>query len=499
MITYSLAKTYLDRGWSVFPVILSLDEKGKVAKKPAIAWREYQERLPTEVELHKWFDEEKYNGIGLITGKISRVVVVDVDSLENKDFYSSSTVKTISGGWHLYYKWDEEIRNDVGIEDKPLDFRGDGGFVVLPGSSLGDQSYSWDRDAGNMYLDILPEKIKALLKIRKTVAPVSHTDIAVDGFPEGHEGNRNNTAAQVAGIICKNISSKLLPIVGYGIFSYWNKIKCHPSLSDSELRLTWQSIYQLDKRNNPEEPEHVAIHRGEAVTAEYEKRKLEYGNGMGTGFTALDKYFSFLPDHLYLLSAPTFHGKTTLALNIAARIASYGENVLFCSLEQGVFIAPRIESIVGRFPETLSVLESDRTITIQKLTEYIRQKNPKIVFIDHLHFIKKEGRGVTEDIDQMMIALQNMAKELHMPVFVIAHVRKLNADREPVLDDLRDSSSLSQIPSVVLLLYRKRNITEGSTSYLEDHGTFFIAKNRVQGKTGSLQFNLKEGGEFVFY
>ena len=52
MITYKLAKEYLDNGWSIFPVNLSLDPEGKVQKKPAIAWREYQERLPTDEELH---------------------------------------------------------------------------------------------------------------------------------------------------------------------------------------------------------------------------------------------------------------------------------------------------------------------------------------------------------------------------------------------------------------------------------------------------------------
>lgn len=99
----------------------------------------------------------------------------------------------------------------------------------------------------------------------------------------------------------------------------------------------------------------------------------------------------------------------------------------------------------------------------------------------------------------MILSLQNMAKVLKLPVLLIAHVRKLNADRPPTLDDLRDSSSLSQVPSVVMLLYRRMaaDMTV-SQSYLENEGVLLIAKNRIQGKTGGVKFNLLSTGEFVF-
>ena len=506
MITYAIAKEYLDNGWSVIPVNLYLDNNGKAQKKPIVAWREYQERLPTEAELHQWFDNGSVNAIGLVTGKISRVVVVDVDMAEVL-FISPIMVKTISGGTHAYFRWTEEIRNDAGIDDRPIDFRGDGGFVVLPPSQLGDQKYSWISKTETMFLDPVPDELKKLLKIRKSSKEVKVEGVTAQGLPIANEGERNKTAAQVAGMLCSGISKKLLPHIGLQIFESWNKTNCKPPLPDSEIQRTWQSIYNTEIRNHPQEEkeESYSIYTGEKVIQEYNALLTNYGVGLTTGFTALDAYFNFVPEQLYLLSAPTHQGKTTFALNLAARIATYGDDVLFCSLEQGIFIAPRVTSIIdGPFPDSLSILTSTKMLTIEDLTKAILAipKKPRLIFVDHLHFIQKEGRGATEDIDAMILKLQNMAKVLHLPIFVIAHVRKLNADRAPELDDLRDSSSLSQVPSVVMLLYRRKNhdikSMQENQSYLKSNGVLLIAKNRLQGKTGVVSFVLKNTGEFVF-
>jgi hypothetical protein len=495
MITFEHARKYLDKGWSIFPVVLS-DNGNKIEKRPAVPWKEYITRLPTLDELHTWFDGEKYNGIGLATGKVSNVVVVDIDDNADHGIYSPLTVSTISGGRHCYFRWTEEIKNTTKINGEHLDFRGDGGFVVLPPSSLGDKKYTWERFVDPMYLQNLPDELKK--KLEKKVVNYS----TPGDLPFAYEGNRNDTATRVAGTICSGMSRKLWNSIGWEAFRSWNFTHCSPPLGELELRNTWNSISRTEIRNHPAEQPKYAIFSGQEAMENYNQMMRDYGSGLSTGIDQLDKFFKFVPEQLYLLSAPTFQGKTTLALNMAAKIASLGEKVLFCSLEQGVFIAPRVESILGgRFPETLSILTSDKLMDINQITSVVEglDEKPRVIFIDHLHFIKKQGRGVTEDVDEIIISIQNMAKKLKIPVFVIAHVRKLNADKPPELDDLRDSSSLSQVPSVVMLLYRKRNEkVDDAKSYLSDNGVLFIAKNRIFGKTGALNVTLKEGGEFVF-
>lgn len=246
----------------------------------------------------------------------------------------------------------------------------------------------------------------------------------------------------------------------------------------------------------------INVFTGAKCLDEYNRLNIKFGTGLTTGFTEIDDMFTLLPQQLYLISAATHVGKTTFALNMCARIASMGENVLFASLEQGVFIAGRVESMVGNFPDTLSILTSNSMLNITDLTEYVMKMDnkPQLICVDHLHFIKKKGNKVTQDIDDMMAELQNMAKKLELPVIVIAHVRKLNEDKAPTLDDLRDSSSLSQIPSVVMFLHRPVNEGEElKKSILSKNGALIIAKNRIQGKTGVIGFTLSDSGAFTFY
>src|SRR5215467_2731793 len=60
------------RGWSIVP----LQPRSKV---PAIKWEPYQRRLATIDEIETWFTEPGYN-VGIVTGKLSGIFVVDVDS-----------------------------------------------------------------------------------------------------------------------------------------------------------------------------------------------------------------------------------------------------------------------------------------------------------------------------------------------------------------------------------------------------------------------------------
>ena len=152
MITYQEAKVYRDLGYSVFPVVISWNEKEKkFEKKPAIEWKIYQERLPTDEEIHLWFDKPQYNGIGIATGKISGIVVLDVekDAIEEVEtkfpeiLKAGIIVKTISGGKHYYFRWEEYTPNTVRIGGYSMDLRGDGGFVVAPPSSFKEVNYGW--------------------------------------------------------------------------------------------------------------------------------------------------------------------------------------------------------------------------------------------------------------------------------------------------------------------------------------------------------------------
>jgi hypothetical protein len=112
-------------------------------KVPAIAWREYQTRHPTEHEIREWFGVAAMN-IAVITGAISGVVVVDADEREALRWvvrrlpYTPWQTQT-ARGFHLWYRCpDVRVQNRARLETPEgrlaIDVRGDGGFVIAPGS-----------------------------------------------------------------------------------------------------------------------------------------------------------------------------------------------------------------------------------------------------------------------------------------------------------------------------------------------------------------------------
>ena len=125
------------RNWSIIP----LKPRSKV---PTVPWHEYQRRLATIDEIEAWFTRPGFN-VGVVTGKLSGIYVIDADSPEAIEFVElhlppcDLRVRTAKG-LHLYvpYTFDRPIRNkarlSVGGRTLELDVRGEGGYVVGPGS-----------------------------------------------------------------------------------------------------------------------------------------------------------------------------------------------------------------------------------------------------------------------------------------------------------------------------------------------------------------------------
>lgn len=483
---FETIKKYINQGYSVFPVQLS--KKGeKVEKKPVVEWADYQQRYATDQEINVWCSMLDFNALGMATGKISGITVLDIDDPSITTYDSKMKVKTISGGFHLWYKYKPGVRNTVRVGEKLMDVRGDGGYVVVPPSELsGVGKYEWlnyERDKIADFPIVISEQRR---EYKKTM----------EVLPEAHEGERNQTAIKVAGHMVSLTDRKAWETTAWMAFQEWNRTHVFPPIDSFELRRTFDSACQMKSRNFTEKENNVQIMFGGQITNKYQEMVDKWGKGLTTGYPLLDEYFTFLPEQLYLISAPTHQGKTTVALNFASRIASFGHRVLFCSLEQGVFIEPRIRSSLSSsaVPPTFGMLTSDKMLSTKELIKSISvlpEKNDLLV-IDHLHFMEKDTKnGTTSAIDQMIIDVQNMAKTLQIPVLVVSHLRKLNEEREPTLDDLRDSSSLSQVPSVVVQLFTEKD--EGGVKY-KKKGSFLIRKNRITGKMKRLSYEITESG-----
>ena len=119
------------RGFSVIPLIFG-------DKKPAVRWEWYQGHHASVETVAAWFRSPR--NIGIVTGAISGVVVVDVDSDEAGQWaethlpHTPMRTKTAKGEHWFYRHPGVPVPNRAHVGDMGLDVRGDGGYVVGPGS-----------------------------------------------------------------------------------------------------------------------------------------------------------------------------------------------------------------------------------------------------------------------------------------------------------------------------------------------------------------------------
>ena len=96
-------------------------------------------------EIRRMFANPRATMIGMPTGDVSGWVVVDVDvrdgaqgaawlDAHTEDLVPTRTVKTRSGGWHLYFTAVPGMRNSASKIAPNVDIRGNGGYVIVPPS-----------------------------------------------------------------------------------------------------------------------------------------------------------------------------------------------------------------------------------------------------------------------------------------------------------------------------------------------------------------------------
>jgi hypothetical protein len=245
---------YLFRGGSVIP-LRSRD------KRPAIAWLEYQERRASEDEVRAWFHRWPDANVGIVTGRISGLVVLDVDPKHNGDVSLRrmeqehgplpQTVEAFTGGGgrHIYFAHPgDTIPNKVGLAPG-IDLRGDGGCVVAPPSlHPSGRYYAWvlSHEIENTALAPVPEWLLREVRAegRRVGHPLSYWQKLVrEGVPEGE---RNNTLASLAGHL---LWHGVDPDVVMELLLCWNAVRCYPPLPDDEVVRTVESIIRLHKRD----------------------------------------------------------------------------------------------------------------------------------------------------------------------------------------------------------------------------------------------------------
>jgi hypothetical protein len=238
--TLDYAKNYVSKGLSVIPV----KPRGK---NPIIEWLPYQKRRPSMEEIEIWWRENPDANIAIVTGGISGLAVVDLDSekaiafAKDNHFPKTPAVKT-GKGYHLYYAYKEGVGNFQRRADLPdIDLRGEGGYVVAPPSvHASGCRYEWITGKGfdDLTLAALPEIVLAKSAADKT--PIKEL---YHGVPEGQ---RNEALARIVGSL---VSDGLTHDQCLSFAHAWNKQNI-PPLPDREVVTTVLSIYNKHQRES---------------------------------------------------------------------------------------------------------------------------------------------------------------------------------------------------------------------------------------------------------
>lgn len=519
-----LAYKYHSKGWSVFPLYeyskrplaqynYLFPEYTNLEGKTTKGWKPLQERQGTDEEMKSWFIDNEATGIALVTGAISDIITVDVDSYKEGglqiELDSPLKAQTGRGGTHLFFKYQDDIKNVGFREGVNIEIKSDGGYVVLPGSKVKYDDkileYTWLSTKVQTDLSDLPTISASQLAPITKAGDNKETPIA--DLLQVDKGYQHNSLRTLINKMLNRFPESEWSIACKTIHQFAKEYK--PPVPPREVDALIRDCQKFIKANpnqnaKKEEKEPVInIYRGQEIVSAYDDMVAKSGDGISTTYPLLDKYFKFQPQHITLVAASTFVGKTLFTINMAYRMAMQGTKVAYFSLEMGLWVTSKIKKIMPAdavMPNTLQLVESEDYLTGKQVIKTLDQMpDLDVVFIDHTHYLKREGRGL-EGIDDLIMQLQFIAKARHIPVCLISHLRKLNEDRPPLLDDLRDTSYLQQVPSVILMLHRPRNsddeIVAGAPE-MKRSGYVYVRKNRMTGDLKAERFVIGDNEEFI--
>lgn len=513
MTTLETLQFYKKMGMPIFPMKVFYDEKEKKnQKRPVVEWKKYQTELPSDEELTTW--ASKYSAWGMATGELSRIVVVDVDTDKLEDaeavlgvsLSSSMMVKTVTGGTHIYYKWSEELRNTVKIEDSPIDFRGDGGLVVIPPSKGAWGEYVWTHELSDMSKALLPElpaQIKALLTLNQSKVKVE-IDHKSGNSTMFIDGERNAASVIAIRKLLGKMPQELWMTSGWYAFQHWCKTFCQPELEDFQIKATFDwwvraNFQGVEKKRT--------LGTMEAGLERIEEREIEK-TAPTTGYAVLDSLIKgWIPGHLYVLTGETNAGKTACACNFMYRVVSQGKKVIYFALEPDVGVVEYVAGIHHK-KRWSDITDDDLKMDLPGIGIFTKESHSKLetllktiesmerqdlIIVDHIGYFTNDATDRRSKTDQESDAIKRIvgaAKKKKTAIMIIAHPRKpigSNKKNKPLtMNEISGSAAFKQDATDILILHMDKDPDDQHMMTNLPTGVILLPKVKT-GKSGSVE------------
>jgi replicative DNA helicase len=255
-------------------------------------------------------------------------------------------------------------------------------------------------------------------------------------------------------------------------------------LSSCEKRL---AEVQTGRWSN--EPIDLAVAVGKALEEVEEIVSHKRTMGTMTGIPSFDDLVGgFFRGELAILAARPGIGKTSLALQIGLHAAEHGRRVYFASLEMShVELAMKMlcskSKVSNQSVRNANIEREDSSrmidagcqlapltfkihdwpsIRVYDIRRAARAMKADFIVVDYLQLVTPTEKTIKryEQVAQLAKDLKSMARELDVPVLVLAQLNreldKQGRDARPRLSHLRESGDIEQTADMVLLLSRPK-------------------------------------------
>ncbi|MGO7666523.1 phage/plasmid primase, P4 family [Rhizobium ruizarguesonis] len=274
---HELAEGYRKRNWAIIPLhsvkagkCTCGSAECKSAGKHPITRHGVKDATLRRDTISEWFEDVTDRNIGIATGRISNLLVIDVDQ-RNNGFETlekaqaklgklppTLVVKTGGGGEHYFYKLPKKkIKKDSSgkLVGPGVDILTDGAFVVAPGSvHLSGETYKWK--GGDGQASVRPAKLPKRW-IKALSAPREQIKKHINSTGDVREGQRND---QLTSFVGKLVHSGVVEVSDLFLSAAaWNQRNCEPPLEDAEVRRVVESVsrYGLPGQANGDSAEYV--------------------------------------------------------------------------------------------------------------------------------------------------------------------------------------------------------------------------------------------------
>lgn len=464
------AKRLAALGFYVFPVVPN-------GKTPAVTgWQEKATRTPGD------FGD---CNIGISTSRFGNdeaLIVVDVDNkgvkrgslellrleLDGWELPDTFSVRTPTGGRHLFYRCSAPVRQGVNTLGPGLDVRSKGGYVVGAGSTIAGGEYAFERDQ-----PFQPAPDWLILKLT-TPEPKLGTNEPITASPSGPDRAReyllNHAPLSIKGeggdSVCYQVACK---VKDFGVteqqalelmLDHWND-RCPPGWSPEKLSIKIANAYRYGQ-------EPAGVDAPEAVFKPIPQESTPTTNDIEfVDFASLahrqppprewvvDEY---VPRRaVTALFGPGGHGKSLVAQQLASSVANkkpwIGLNVasgpvlgIFCEddrdemLRRGsdIFndlgLTPGegstnlyLDARAGKPNAMVTFTQSRNPVEaplLKRLREYMVRVRPVLVILDNIAQIFAGQENVRGEVTPFVNILTGLAIEFDCAILLLGHTAK---------------------------------------------------------------------------